>query len=240
MARVSADNLGIRFDLDRQRRPVTPMLTHLRAHCTTEWALRGISFTLEGGRGYGLVGANGAGKTTLLRAIAGVLSADEGRITVEGRLGSLLSTDAGLMPALTGRENAVLLSTLAGLPRSGTRAALPEIAARSGLGQAFERPISTYSQGMKARLGFAVIERTDPDVLLLDEVHEAIDETFRTELEASARRIRERGGIVIAASHDHDMLARLCDTALLIDRSGVHLARSVEEAGSMLTGTTVA
>jgi ABC-type polysaccharide/polyol phosphate transport system ATPase subunit len=232
--RIIVEGLGIRFDLDRQRRPMTPMLTRLRRHCTSEWALRNTSFVVEPGEGVALVGANGAGKTTLMRAIAGVLAPDEGRIVVRGRIGSLLAVSAGLMPLLTGSENALLLSIIAGLPRAAARDALPTIRDRSGLDAAFEHPVSTYSQGMRARLGFAVIRQTDPDVLLLDEVHEAIDESFRAELVASVKEIRRRGGIVIAASHDRAMLGRLCDTALLLDRFGVHPARSFDEVEDAL------
>jgi ABC-type polysaccharide/polyol phosphate transport system ATPase subunit len=231
---VVVERLGIRFDLDRQNRPVTPALTRLRRRCTTTWALRGTSFIVEAGQGVALIGPNGAGKTTLMRAIGGVLTPDEGSVVVHGRLGSLLSTDAGLMPVLTGRENALLLCALGGMPRATARAALPLIQDRSGLGDAFERPVSTYSQGMRARLGFSVVERSDPQVLLLDEVHEAIDETFRGELEACAARIRRRGGIVIAASHDREMLARLCDSALLLSRSGVQAIDSLKQAGALL------
>jgi ABC-type polysaccharide/polyol phosphate transport system ATPase subunit len=142
-AHVSIHELGIRFDLDRQRRPVTPALARVRFRCTTIWALRGLSFTLGPGSGVALVGPNGSGKTTLLRTIAGVLSPDEGRVEVRGRVGSLLSVGAGLMPQLTGRENALLLGVLAGLSKARTRPLLEPIKARSELGDAYERPVST-------------------------------------------------------------------------------------------------
>ena len=111
-ARIAAADVGVRFQLDRQHRPVTPTLARLRRRCTTFWALRGISFEIEPGAGVALIGPNGAGKTTLLRLMAGVLVPDEGEVLVHGRIGSLLSVDAGLMPVLTGRENAVLLGAL--------------------------------------------------------------------------------------------------------------------------------
>ena len=220
-SQITVEDLGIRFDLDRQRRPVTPAMGRVRRRCTTEWPLRNMSFTVGSGAGVALVGPNGAGKTTLLRAIAGVLTPDEGRVVVRGRVGSLLSIDGGLMPSLTGRENALLLGSLAGIRRAAVREALPSIEERCGLAAAFERPVSTYSQGMRARLGFAVVEQADPDVLLLDEVHEAIDESFRVHLESRVNEIRRRGGVVIAAGHDRAMLRRLCDSVLQLDPSGV-------------------
>jgi ABC-type polysaccharide/polyol phosphate transport system ATPase subunit len=140
---------------------------------------------------------------------------------VHGRIGSLLSIESGLMPLLTGRENAMLLGVLAGLPKQQVRDALDEIKHRTGLEQAFERPVSTYSQGMRARLGFAVVEQANPDILLLDEVHEAIDEAARVRLERRVRDILTRGGAVMAAGHDRAMLMRLCDSALLVEHGSV-------------------
>jgi len=185
--------------------------------------MRGLDCVIESGTTVGLIGSNGAGKTTLLRVIAGVLEPDEGRVCVEGRIGSLLSTGAGLMPRLTGRENAVLLGVLAGLRKQTVRASLDQIRHRSELDGAFDRPVSTYSQGMRARLGFAVIEQTDPDILLLDEVHEAIDGDYRGRVEQFAQALRRRGGIVVAAGHDHHELQRLCDRALRLDHSSLEV-----------------
>lgn len=229
-APITATEVGVRFNLDRQRRPMTPTLTRLRRQYTTTWALRGLSFEVEPGAGVALAGANGAGKTTILRLLAGVLTPDEGAIHVRGRIGSLLSVDAGLMTPLTGRENAMLLGVLHGLPKEEVRERLADLAARSELGAAFERPVSTYSQGMRARLGFAVVEQTDPEVLLLDEVHEALDDSFRQVLAERAKEIRGRGGVVVAAGHDHAELARFCDRGLLIDGAGAHPVPSVEYA----------
>jgi ABC-type polysaccharide/polyol phosphate transport system ATPase subunit len=92
-----------------------------------------------------------------------------------------------------------------------------DIKGRSGLGEAFERPVLTYSQGMRARLGFAVAEEAQPQILLLDEVHEALDHEFRQFLQERAEAIVAGGGIVIAAGHDHPMLARLCTRALWME-----------------------
>ncbi len=235
-ARIVAHNLGVRFTVDRQRRPTTPTMARVRRRCTTVWGVRGISFSIEPGAAVALVGPNGAGKTTVLRLLAGVLKPDEGTLAVRGRVGSLLSVDGGLMTPLTGRENAMLLGVLAGLPRDRAQDSLEAIARRSGLEQAFNRPVSTYSQGMRARLGFAVIERTSPDVLLLDEVHEALDESYRRQLAAAVDEMRRRGGIVVAAGHDNAELARLCDQALLLGPSGANWLQDVAEASEMSAG----
>jgi ABC-type polysaccharide/polyol phosphate transport system ATPase subunit len=218
---VEVDRLGIQFEFDRQHRPVTPGAARIRRHCTSGWGLRGISLSLAPGESAALIGPNGAGKTTLLRAIAGVLAPDEGSVVVSGRLGPLLSTDGGLTPTLTGRESCRLLGALAGIGRSELRDALDAIAARSGLGDAFDHPVSSYSQGMRARLGFAAMEQSGPELLLLDEVHEAVDHEYREVLEARVTQIVSDGGIVVAVGHDHAGLSRLCRRAILLEEGHV-------------------
>ena len=218
---IRARNVGVQFLFDRQRRPVTPVMSRLRRHCSSEWGLRGVDLEIEGGESVALIGPNGAGKTTLLRVMAGVMPVDEGDLLINGKVGSLLSVDAGLTQVLTGRENSMLLGVLAGLSRARSRTVLDHVKQRSQLGESFERPVSGYSQGMSARLGFAVVEQAAPEILLLDEVHEALDHDFRVTAEARARRVLETGGIVVAAGHDHAELERLCDRAVLLQEGGV-------------------
>ena len=215
-AAITAERVGVGFWFDRQRRVTTPFAARVRRHGARTWGLRGVDIRASPGESVALLGATGSGKTTLLRTLAGVLAADEGEVRVSGRVGSLLSPEAGLMPRLTGRENALLVATLFGLSRRGARAALDDVHRRSGLREAFDRPVSSYSQGMRARLGFAVVETTDPQVLLLDEVHEALDDEFRDLLEERVRAVLGAGGILVAAGHDHALLARICRRALLL------------------------
>jgi ABC-type polysaccharide/polyol phosphate transport system ATPase subunit len=220
-ASIEAVQVGVHFLFDRQSRPVTPAMARIRRRCTDGWGLRELTLNVKAGEGVGLIGANGAGKTTLLRVMAGVLRPDEGRLAVNGRVGSLLSTGAGLLGRLTGRENCLLLGVLAGLSRAQARRAVPGVERRSELGAAFDRPVSSYSQGMRARLAFAVIEQTEPEILLLDEVHEALDHEFREVVRARARRLLDADGIVVAAGHDQAVLADLCPRAVWLDRGRV-------------------
>jgi ABC-type polysaccharide/polyol phosphate transport system ATPase subunit len=215
-ALVAAHRLGVHFFFDRQHRVVTPTLARVRRRGTDLWGIRDISFSIGAGEGVALLGGNGTGKSTLLRAVAGVLPADSGRLERRGRVAALLSVDAGLMPTLTGRENCVLLSVLAGLSRRQARRSLAEIQERTALGDEFDNPVSSYSQGMRARLGFAVADQVSPDILLLDEVHEAIDHDSRAAVEERAQAILRNGGIVMAAGHDHILLERLCRRAVLL------------------------
>ena len=213
---ITALRLGVRFQFDRQSRVVSPQLARLRRRGEQSWGLRNVTVSVGPGEGVALVGASGSGKTTLLRCIAGILAADEGRIDVRGRVASLLSIDAGLTAELTGRENTMLLGVLGGLTRREVRRSLDEIRARTGLEDEFDHPVSSYSQGMRARLGFAVAVQAGADVLLLDEVHEALDHEFRSVVEGFTRELLERGGLVVAAGHDHPLLERICDRGLLL------------------------
>jgi ABC-type polysaccharide/polyol phosphate transport system ATPase subunit len=211
---ISVDHVGVRFYFDRHLKVVTPTAARLRPHGSTKWGVRDVSFETRGGEGIALIGPSGSGKTTTLRLLARVYWPDEGRVAVRGRVASLLSIDAGLLALLSGRENAMLLGVLGGLSRRDSRRALEAVRERSRLGDAFDQPVSTYSQGMRARLGFAVAEETEPQILLLDEVHEALDHEFRNAVEERARTLVKAGGVVMASGHDHQMLERLCTRAI--------------------------
>lgn len=218
---IIAEDVGVQFFFNRHLRVVTPGEARLRGQGLTTWGLRDVTFSIERGVGTALIGPSGSGKTTLLRVLAGVYTPDRGRIEIRGRVASLLSIDAGLLALLTGRENALLLGVLGGLSRRSAARAVGNVKARSALGDAFERPVLTYSQGMKARLGLAVAEEADPHILVLDEVHEALDHEFRHFLQERAHAILNAGGIVVAAGHDHPMLATLCSRALWLEKGSI-------------------
>jgi ABC-type polysaccharide/polyol phosphate transport system ATPase subunit len=221
MANITAHELGVRFLFDRTGRVLTATVARLRRHVSEVWGIRNVSFSIGAGEGVALIGPTGSGKTTLLRTISGVYVPDAGVVQVDGRVGTLLSVNAGLLPTLTGRENAQLLGVLGGMSGLEARSTLGAVRTESRLGDAFARSVSAYSQGMRARLGFAVANQLSPKVLLLDEVHEALDHEFRNEVERVSRRILSNGGIVIAAGHDHAMLGRLCTRAILMRRGHV-------------------
>jgi ABC-2 type transport system ATP-binding protein len=218
---IIAEDIGVQFFFNRHLRVVTRGQARLRGQGLTTWGLRDVTFSIERGVGTALIGPSGSGKTTLLRILAGIYTPDRGRIEIGGRVASLLSIHAGLLALLTGRENALLLGVLGGLSRRSAVRALDDVKARSALGEAFERPVLTYSQGMKARLGLVVAEETDPQILVLDEVHEALDHEFRHFLQERAHALLEAGGIVVAAGHDHPMLSSLCTRALWLENGSI-------------------
>jgi ABC-type polysaccharide/polyol phosphate transport system ATPase subunit len=226
LSTVNACGVGVHYLFDRQQRTVSPTIAPFRRSAGSTWALRDVSFSIGAGEGVALLGSSGSGKSTLLRVLANVLEADEGSIDVRGQIGSLLSVHAGVMAALTGRENALLLGVLAGRSTADSRASIDEVKELSGLGSSFERLVASYSQGMRARLGLAIIESTSPQVLLLDEIHEALDHEYRDHIAQRAERLIANGGVVVAAGHDHPMLRRMCSRALWL-RDG-HIERDDE------------
>ena len=222
-ASIRAEGLGLRFLFDRYQRAVTPALARLRRASDETWGVRDLTFSIGPGEGVALIGPSGSGKTTVLRLIAGVFSPDAGRLEVDGHVGSLLSTEAGLLGLLTGRENAALLGVLAGMSRAQADVELAQIKQATRLGDAFERQVLSYSEGMKARLGFAVAGHVGRSILVLDEVHEALDHEFRERVAKRAAAIRAEGGIVIAAGHDHPLLASFCQRGLWLREGRVEL-----------------
>lgn len=186
------------------------------------WALDGVTFDVQAGETLGVVGRNGAGKTTLLRLLAGILGADRGRIErAPGVRASLLSLQVGFLPQLTGRENATLSGMLLGLRRAEVAAKLDSIIAFAELWDAIDDPISTWSDGMRARLGFSVAWHADPDLLLLDEALGTGDAAFH---EKSAAAMRERirsDRTCVLVSHDAATILELCDRCVWIEHGRV-------------------
>lgn len=184
-------------------------------------ALDGVSLRVPRGTSLGIVGRNGSGKSTLLRILSGTLSPTSGRVRTSGRVSALLDLGVGISPDFTGRENAVLLGILAGRTRRQAIEALPEVATFSGLGDAFERPVRTYSNGMVLRLAFAAAVQTVPDVLLIDEALAVGDAFFQQRCLRRIRELRAGGCTVVLVSHDPSAIASFCERALWLEHGRV-------------------
>jgi lipopolysaccharide transport system ATP-binding protein len=185
------------------------------------WVLRDVSFALSPGRSLGVIGRNGAGKSTLLRLLSGVARPTTGRVEVRARLACLLDLGVGFHPLETGRENAEATLVLqAGLTRSEARRRIDEVEAFAEIGEFFDRPIRTYSDGMRLRLAFATITVLDPDILITDEILAVGDELFQQRCNAWFDRFLARRGGLVLCSHDLSQIQRLCDRTLWLDGGG--------------------
>lgn len=181
------------------------------------WALKDIDFTLYKGETLGVIGRNGAGKSTLLKLMAGIINPNIGEIKRYSHSVQLLSLQVGFMPHLSGRENAVLSGILLGMRKKDILAVMDEVIEFSELEKHIDDPVRTYSTGMRARLGFAVANQADPDVLLIDEVLGVGDSVFRKKSrQVIMNRIRSDKTVVIV-SHSEETIESLCDRAILIE-----------------------
>lgn len=193
------------------------------------WALKDVSLSIRRGETVGIIGINGSGKTTLLRLLTGIFPPDAGRITVEGRVGSLLAVGAGFHPYMTGRENIYLNGTILGMSRSEIAARFKEIVDFADISSALDTPVSAYSSGMRVRLGFAIAAHCDPDILLMDEVLSVGDITFRNKSLRRMYEFKTRGNSVVFVSHQMDQVKMLCERVVILDRGGVTFDGSVDE-----------
>ncbi|MBU1693745.1 MAG: ABC transporter ATP-binding protein, partial [Verrucomicrobia bacterium] len=143
------------------------------------WALRDVSFEVQQGEVVGIIGRNGAGKSTLLKILARITYPTEGRITMTGRVGSLLEVGTGFHPELTGRENVYLNGAILGMGRREIRRKFDEIVDFSGIEAFLDTPVKRYSSGMAVRLAFSVAAHLEAEVLLVDEVLAVGDVEFQ-------------------------------------------------------------
>jgi len=181
------------------------------------WALKQVSFLLNRGESLGIIGRNGVGKSTLLRLLAGITRPDRGRLVNHGVSSTLLSLQAGFLPYLTGRENALLNGMILGLRKREIKERMDEIRAFSGLEEFFDQPISSYSSGMKARLGFSIAFQMDPDVLLVDEVLGVGDEQFKNKSGEEMKKRIKSDKTVVLVTHSGPTIRELCDRAVWIE-----------------------
>lgn len=181
-------------------------------------AVRGISFNITHGERVALIGMNGSGKSTLLRALAGIYPLRSGDIRVVGQIGTLLDIALGFEIEATGRENIYYRGMALGLSRRKIRDAEQEIVDFAGLGEFIDLPMRTYSAGMYVRLGFAVSTQFSPDILLVDEVFGAGDAGFAQKAVARMLAIVQRAGIVVIATHDMELIHRVCTRAIWLSQ----------------------
>jgi len=193
------------------------------------WALQDVSFSVQQGEAFAVVGHNGSGKSTLLSLLLGSIEPDLGTIRLPRRIGSLLELGAGFHPDLTGRENAFLYGSILGMSLRETRERFDSIVEFSELGEAMEHPIRTYSAGMITRLGFSTIIHTPAEVLLIDEVLAVGDAKFKEKCFDRLVQFKEQGGALVIVSHELEQLPQICKSGMCLDQGKVAAIGSIND-----------
>ena len=220
---ITVENVSKRFRLyhERNQSLKISMLRGRRAQFEEFWALRDVSFEVQDGLTFGLIGENGSGKSTLLKCIAKILRPDSGRIRVTGKVSALLELGAGFHPELSGRENIYLNGSILGLGKRELDRKFDEIVGFAGLERFIDTPVKNYSSGMYVRLGFSVAINVDPDILLIDEILAVGDEHFQRRCNEKFADFKREGRTILIVSHALGSVRNLCDRVALLDHGRV-------------------
>jgi lipopolysaccharide transport system ATP-binding protein len=184
-------------------------------------ALDAVSLEIADGERVGVIGRNGAGKTTLLSLLAGVTEPTSGVVDVSGHVHAMLTIGAVMRDEATGRENIMLDGAFHGRSQAEIAAIAEDIIAFAELGEFIDRPVRTYSSGMKARLAFSMGAFIDPDILILDETLSVGDAFFSRKATQRMREIAARGRIVVLVSHSLGAIVEMCDRCIWLDKGRV-------------------
>ena len=190
------------------------------AHVNIEefWALKDVSFEVKQGERIGIIGRNGAGKSTLLKILSRITEPTTGRISIKGRVASLLEVGTGFHPELTGQENIYLNGAILGMTRNEIKAKFDEIVDFADVEKFLDTPVKRFSSGMYMRLAFAVAAHLEPEILVVDEVLAVGDEQFQKKCLGKMKDVGKDGRTVLFVSHNMAAINALCDKALLLDK----------------------
>ncbi len=197
------------------------MTFNQRRFHTDYWALRDVSFEVQRGETFCVVGENGSGKSTLLQICAGVLEPTSGTTTVNGRVSALLELGSGFNPEFSGRDNVYLNGAILGFSNKEMDRRFAEIAEFAEIGEFIDQPVKTYSSGMVVRLAFSVAIHVDPEILLVDEALAVGDVYFRQRCMRKVHELRGRGITILFVSHATSDIKALGDRAIWLDHGAI-------------------
>jgi ABC-2 type transport system ATP-binding protein len=192
-------------------------------------AVNDVSFSVEQGESIGLMGLNGSGKSTLLKLINGVMRPDAGSIRTRGRIAGLIATGAGFHPQLSGRDNLYLNGAILGMDEAEINRKFDEIVDFADIGKFLDTPVSHYSSGMYARLGFSIAIHVDADIFLADEVLAVGDRPFKKKCMAKMQEVRQQGTTIFYVSHATASVRAMCDRVLVLESGHLNFDGDVEE-----------
>jgi ABC-type polysaccharide/polyol phosphate transport system ATPase subunit len=226
---IVSDGLGKAYQLGEQLSLGHSVQTVLRLRPEVEgfWALKDVTFNVQRGDYFGIVGSNGSGKSTLTQILAGITVPTAGRAEIFGSVLPLLEVGSGFHLELTGRENIVLLGTILGLGRTQIENAMKQIVDFAGVELHLDTPVKRYSSGMQARLAFSTAICFPADIYIFDEVLAVVDDSFRDQCMEELSRINRLGATIIFMSHDLDLVASICNNGMWLEKGTVRLTGSM-------------
>lgn len=226
---IIVDDLSVRFRPYVERKPTLRRTFGRRRTPEEVVALDHVTFSVNRGEAFGIIGKNGAGKSTLLRCIAGTLRPNEGKAVVNGRTSTLLQLGVGFNPELTGRRNVYLGGLAAGMRKKQIDEQYEEIVEYAELEEAIDRPMKTYSTGMFSRLAFSVAMHLDPEILLLDEILSVGDISFQEKSMQAMHGLLDRAGTIVFVSHSLANVESFCNRALWLENGRIRSIGGSEE-----------
>lgn len=191
--------------------------------------LKNINLKIKKGETVALIGVNGSGKSTLLKLMTKIIYPNEGKITTNGKLTSLLELGAGFHPDFTGRENIYFNASIFGLTAAEIDSRVQDIIDFSELGEFIEAPVRTYSSGMYMRLAFAVAINVDADILLIDEILAVGDQHFQDKCFAKLEELKKSDKTIVIVSHSLGSVKKLCDRAIWLYNGEVRMDGKTSE-----------
>ena len=223
---VSVDHVSKKFRLYHERNQTLKSAV-MRGRTSKHeefWALKDVTFDVEAGQTYGIIGSNGSGKSTLLKCLAKIYWPTSGTITYNGKMASLLEVGSGFHFELSGRENIYLNGSILGMSKKEITEKFDSIVEFSGVEKFIDQPVKNYSSGMYVRLGFSVAIHVDPDILVVDEVLSVGDEEFQRKSFDKFLDLKRAGKTIILVSHGLDVVADICDRVSWIEKGVLQMS----------------
>ena len=232
MNMIEVRNVSMRFNMAKEKHESLKeyFLSAVQGKLQFEefYALRDVSFDVEKGDCYGLIGLNGSGKSTLLKVISGVFKPSQGSTVVHGTIAPLIELGAGFDMDLTARENIYLNGTVLGMTPKYIDSKFDEIVEFSELRDFLDVPLKNYSSGMVSRIAFSIATVTKPDVLIADEILSVGDFLFQEKCEKRMNELMGGGTTVILVSHSIDQIERLCNRVTWLEKGRVRMTGDVQ------------
>lgn len=187
------------------------------------WALKDVSFDVEEGEIFGIIGPNGGGKTTLLSIVAGILPPDTGEVRVNGKVVPILGLGVGFNPELSVKDNVIIYGTIMGLRKKEIERKFEEILEFAEIEEFKDAKLKNLSSGMRARIAFSTVVNTNPDIVIVDEVLAVGDINFKKKCYKKLREMNDEGVTILLVSHSPGMIRGFCDRAMLLKRSVIEI-----------------